>query len=235
MMGEPAAGIIIGPSILGIVSSSEFTETLSNIGIIVLLFLAGLDTDISDLRKSGKTSFFSAIGGAVFPMVLGIAAALFLGLPQKDSIFIGAILVATSVGITVRTLLDMQKLETNVGMTILGAAAIDDVIGIVTLTVLGSLMAFSLPGVFGAIGKTLLFFVLSLYLGFKFMPWVMNRVQRLHSPEALLSFSLIFVLGISIIAENIGISMIVGAFFAGLILHRVSQKEIISEKMYSIG
>ncbi len=235
VMGELAAGIIIGPSILGIVSPSEFTETLGNIGIIVLLFLAGLDTDISDLRKSGKASFLSAIGGVVFPMVLGFAAAILLGFPQRESIFVGAVLIATSVGITVRTLIDMKKLETDVGMTVLGAAVIDDVIGIVTLTVLGSLTAFSLLGVFGIIGKTLLFFALSLYLGFKFMPWIMNRVQRLHSPEALLSFSLIFVLGISLIAENVGISMIVGAFFAGLILHRVGQKEMISEKMYSIG
>jgi len=235
VMGELLFGIVIGPSILGIVAPSEFTDMLGSIGIIVLLFLAGMDTDISDLKKSGKPSFFSALGGVFIPMIFGFTVAYFLGFPKTESIFIGAILTATSVGITVRTLVDMKKLDTNIGMTILGAAVIDDIMGIIILTVLGSLASFSIFGFFGVIGKILLFFALALYLGFKFMPLIMRKVQRFRAPEALLSFSLIFMLGISLIAKSIGLAAIIGAFFGGVILHRVSQKEIISEKMYSLG
>ncbi|MEA1993199.1 MAG: cation:proton antiporter [Euryarchaeota archaeon] len=235
VMGELGAGILIGPSLLHIVTPSEFTDVLGDIGIIILLFLAGLDTDISDLRKSGKPSSLAAIGGVILPMGLGFGAATLLGFSQTESVFIGAILTATSVGITVRTLIDMKKLNTPLGMTILGAAVIDDVIGILILTVLGSLATFSLLGFFGVVGKVLIFFILALYLGFKFMPSIMGKIQRLSTPEALLSFSLIFVLGLSLIAKGMGLSEIIGAFFAGIILHRVSQEKVISEKVYSIG
>lgn len=235
VMGELLFGIVIGPSILGVVAPSEFTDMLGSIGIIVLLFLVGMDTDISDLKKSGKTSFFSALGGVFVPMIFGFTVAYFLGFPKTESIFIGAILTATSVGITVRALVDMKKLDTSIGMTILGAAVIDDIMGIIILTVLGSLASFSIFGFFGVIGKILLFFALALYLGFKLMPLIMRKVQRFRAPEALLSFSLIFMLGISLIAKSIGLAAIIGAFFGGVILHRVSQKEIISEKVYSLG
>jgi len=235
VMGELLFGIVIGPSILGVVAPSEFTDMLGSIGIIVLLFLVGMDTDISDLKKSGKPSFLSALGGVFVPMIFGFTVAYFLGFPKTESIFIGAILTATSVGITVRALVDMKKLDTSIGMTILGAAVIDDIMGIIILTVLGSLASFSIFGFFGVIGKILLFFALALYLGFKLMPLIMRKVQRFRAPEALLSFSLIFMLGISLIAKSIGLAAIIGAFFGGVILHRVSQKEIISEKMYSLG
>jgi len=235
VMGELLFGIVIGPSILGVVAPSEFTDMLGSIGIIVLLFLAGMDTDISDLKKSGKPAFFSALGGVFVPMIFGFTVAYFLGFPKTESIFIGAILTATSVGITVRALVDMKKLDTSIGMTILGAAVIDDIMGIIILTVLGSLASFSIFGFFGVIGKILLFFALALYLGFKLMPLIMRKVQRFRAPEALLSFSLIFMLGISLIAKSIGLAAIIGAFFGGVILHRVSQKEIISEKVYSLG
>lgn len=235
VMGELLFGIVIGPSILGVVAPSEFTDMLGSIGIIVLLFLVGMDTDISDLKKSGKPSFLSALGGVFVPMIFGFTVAYFLGFPKTESIFIGAILTATSVGITVRALVDMKKLDTSIGMTILGAAVIDDIMGIIILTVLGSLASFSIFGFFGVIGKILLFFALALYLGFKLMPLIMRKVQRFRAPEALLSFSLIFMLGISLIAKSIGLAAIIGAFFGGVILHRVSQKEIISEKVYSLG
>jgi len=235
VMGELIMGIIIGPSVLRIVSPSEFTCNLAEIGIILLLFLAGLDTDISDLRRSGKSSFLSAVGGVFIPMLLGFVAAYLFGFPKIESIFIGAILTATSVGITVRTLVDMKKLDTEIGMTILGAAVIDDIIGIMILTILGSLSCFSLFGFFGVAGKILLFFALTLYLGLKFVSKAVVRIQRLRIPEALLSFSLIFMFIISFIAKSIGLAEIIGAFFAGIILHRTSQKDIISEKMYSIG
>jgi Kef-type K+ transport system membrane component KefB len=235
VMGELLFGIVIGPSILGVVAPSEFTDMLGSIGIIVLLFLVGMDTDISDLKKSGKPSFLSALGGVFVPMIFGFTVAYFLGFPKTESIFIGAILTATSVGITVRALVDMKKLDTSIGMTILGAAVIDDIMGIIILTVLGSLASFSIFGFFGVIGKILLFFALALYLGFKLMPLIMRKVQRFRAPEALLSFSLIFMLGISLIAKSIGLAAIIGAFFGGVILHRVNQKEIISEKVYSLG
>jgi len=112
--------------------SNEFT-LLAEIGILFMLFISGLQTSLPKLKKMGKSSSFVAIGGVILPLILGIGAALFFGFSTKDSAIIGLILVATSVGVTVRTLLDLNVLDSDVGATILGGAVIDDVFGIILL------------------------------------------------------------------------------------------------------
>ncbi|MGF3554991.1 MAG: cation:proton antiporter [Thermoplasmatota archaeon] len=113
-------------------TSYEF-ELLATIGILFLLFISGLETSLSKLKKTGKAASFSAISGVILPLLLGISVGIFFNFPLQDCIVIGLILTATSVGITVRTLLDIHVLDTDVGTTILGAAVIDDVIGIMLL------------------------------------------------------------------------------------------------------
>jgi len=112
--------------------SAEFT-IIAELGILFLLFISGLETSLSKLKKMEKASSFVAAGGIVLPLLLGIAAGVFLGFEMQESIIIGLILIATSVGVTVRTLMDIHALDTDVGATILGGAVIDDVLGIVLL------------------------------------------------------------------------------------------------------
>ena len=150
VVGALLAGIILGPAVFGIIDNSSFIKTLSEIGVIVLMFTAGLESDIHQLKKTGKASFIIALLGVIVPLIAGFAVAGVFNDPSViktdletnrflQNIFIGVILTATSVSITVETLKEMGKLSSKVGSTILGAAVIDDILGIIALTVITSL------------------------------------------------------------------------------------------------
>ncbi len=169
VVGALFAGLILGPAVLNIVHETEFITQLAEIGVILLMFFAGLETDISELKQSGKVSLVTAILGIIVPLIGGFLVAMFFNregimlFEAKSSvflqnIFIGTILTATSVSITVETLKEMGKLNSKVGNTILGAAIIDDVLGIIALTIV---ISFSSPNVNIAevLIKILLFFV----------------------------------------------------------------------------
>jgi len=243
VIGEILAGIILGG--LGIAffsgqtysflnldfqlpqlnfDSNEFT-LLAEIGILFMLFISGLQTSLPKLKKMGKSSSFVAVGGVILPLILGIVVALFFGFSTKDSTIIGLILVATSVGVTVRTLLDLNVLDSDVGTTILGSAVIDDVFGII-------LLAFFLgtdPPIYVGI-KIAIFFIIFLYLGLKIMDRILYLGEKIHLPKALLSISLAILLLFSFFADRCGIAGVIGAFIAGLIIgHTVKSREIIDE------
>ena len=146
VVGALLAGLLLSPAGLGLLSETEFTAQLSELGVIVLMFSAGMGTDINELKHSGKAGFMVAVLGVVVPFLMGTALAWGadeLGLIEStgfiENIFIGTILTATSVSITVETLKEMKKLETKVGNTILAAALIDDVLGLIALTLVCSL------------------------------------------------------------------------------------------------
>jgi len=204
--------------------SSEFT-LLAEIGILFMLFISGLQTSLPKLKKMGKSSSFVAIGGVILPLILGIGAALFFGFSTKDSTIVGLILVATSVGVTVRTLLDLNVLDSDVGTTILGSAVIDDVFGII-------LLAFFLgtdPPIYVGV-KIAIFFIIFLYLGLKVMDRILNLGERIHLPKALLSISLAILLLFAFFADRCGVAGIIGAFIAGLIIgHTVKSIKIIDD------
>lgn len=134
VLGQLLFGIFIGPSVLNIVSPTETFVHMSDLGVILLMFIAGLETDLDEMIRSGKSSFIIAIGGVILPIALGIAASSLFGNSIREGFFIGVILAATSVSITVETLREIDKLRTRQGMAILGAAVIDDVIGIILLS-----------------------------------------------------------------------------------------------------
>ncbi|MEE0880836.1 MAG: cation:proton antiporter, partial [Turicibacter sp.] len=146
VVGALLAGLILGPAMLDILHETEFIKQLAEIGVIILMFTAGLETDIVELRKTGKASFIIALLGVLIPLITGfILAAIFNpGDFTQDmdillqNIFIGIILTATSVSITVETLKELGKLNTRAGNAILGAAIIDDILGIVALTIITS-------------------------------------------------------------------------------------------------
>lgn len=184
VVGALIAGLILSPAGLGLLSETEFTKQLSELGVIVLMFSAGMGTDINELKHSGKAGFMVAVLGVVVPFLMGTALAWGadeLGLIEStgfiENIFIGTILTATSVSITVETLKEMKKLETKVGNTILAAALIDDVLGLIALT-----LVCSLAGGDESIGMVLLkivgFFVFAFVVGFganRIFCWMLKR------------------------------------------------------------
>ncbi len=133
VLGKLIVGIIIGPAVLGIINSSELIDELSEIGVLLLMFMAGLETDLEELNRNLKSSFAVAAGGIIFPFIGGYVTGLLFGLMQSHAIFLGLLLCATSVSITVQTLRDLGKMNTRESTTILGAAVFDDVIVVILL------------------------------------------------------------------------------------------------------
>ncbi len=236
--GEIVAGLLLGPSVLGLATANDITEIFAEIGVIMLMFEAGLDTDIVKLKKSGLKSFVVACIGVLVPLIGGhLLYGLFYGFaapPSKEfytALFMGTILTATSVSITVAALSEMGKLTTDVGTTIIGAAVIDDVIGIVVLT-----LVVSGAGGQGNVGIVLcniaLFFVVTFIVGFvvhKIMAWLEEKHPH---TQRLPIYSLAFCFAMSYVAEQFfGIADITGAYAAGLVLCTIRNNSYVEKKI----
>lgn len=178
VVGALIAGIILGPVVLNIVDPSDSILNLAEVGVVVLMFQAGLETDIDELKKSGIPAFVIALCGVLVPLVMGAALSLAYGRNMLESIFIGVILTATSVSITVEALQDMGHLKGRVGTAILGAAIIDDILGIVLLSImtsLGGALGFHIQAILMVLVKMAAFFAISIIGGIgikKFFQWL---------------------------------------------------------------
>ena len=238
VVGEIVAGLVIGPSLLGFVEQSDFITQMAEIGVLLLMFSAGLETDLKDLIKTGPTALAIACAGVGVPLAGGwLLYSCFYGFSPVGSdefyraVFTGVIMTATSVGITVQTLRELGKLKGKVGTLILSAAIIDDVIGIIVLTfVIGLKDASASP--MKVVVNTLLFFAFGIGVGFviykvfKFIDNKYPHTQRIP----ILGLALCF--GMSFIAEAFfGIADITGAYVAGIILCNLRDSEYIAEKM----
>lgn len=241
VVGALLAGIILGPACLGIVHSTEMLSNLSEIGVIVLMFAAGLETDIDELKCSGKASFLIALIGVLVPLAGGAAVAYFFN-DSTDSnvmlqnIFIGIILTATSVSITVETLKEMGKLSTRAGNAILGAAIIDDILGIIALTVVISMadesvnIGIVLLKILGFFAFT---FVAAVGYHYAFKKWTDNSAVKLRRYVVI---SFVFCLVLAYCAEVFfGVADITGAFFAGLALSGTKKSEYISKRFDTLS
>jgi Kef-type K+ transport system membrane component KefB len=238
VLGELLAGLVLGPSLLNLIFPDPAMRDISEIGIILLMFLAGLETDIDEMKRTGLVSLLAAVGGVAVPFCLAFLVGYSYGWNTANSLFLGAILTATSVGITVRTLMDIGKLNTNVGMTILGAAVIDDVIGIIVFTIVRGIaldQEFSIVGVLELTAIMALFFVISLKVGF----WVSDKldtwVGRMRTQEVSLVVTIVFVLFMAAVAERAQVAGITGAFIAGIVMSRSSRKESVESKVNALG
>lgn len=238
VVGEIIAGLLIGPSILGLVDQSDFILQMAEIGVILLMFSAGLKTDLKELMKTGPIAALIACAGVFIPLVLGaLYYMVFYGFAPwgsnefYEAVFIGTILTATSVSITVQSLKEMGKLKGRVGTTILSAAIIDDVIGIIVLTfVIGFKNPDSKPST--VVINTILFFVLAVGVGFisyKIFKWIDKRYPHTRRiPIAGLAYCFIM----SYVAEQyFGIADITGAYVAGIILCSINDSEYIERKI----
>jgi Kef-type K+ transport system membrane component KefB len=210
-------------------TSSEFT-LFANMGILFLLFLSGLETKISTIKKMEKTSVLVAVFGIIVPLILGYLVGLSFGFSVHVSLIVGVILVATSVGITVRVLMDLHLLDSDVGAVIIGSAVIDDVIGILLLAfVLGT----HSPVLFGI--EIVVFFFVFLFIGMKFMGRVIDIGEKVHLPKALASISIAILMIYAFFAEQLGIAAITGAFIAGLLIGNTIQSRGIILDIRTIG
>jgi Na+:H+ antiporter len=219
--GEILAGVIIGPSILGLVTPSELTEALSEIGVILLLFLVGLETKPADIFRVGWRAMLVAVLGVIFPFIAGYLIMLAWGETTIESIFVGAAMVATSVGITARVLGQMGLLSLEVSRIILGAAVIDDILGLLILAVVSSLAKEG--GVnYVQIGTTAAlavgFTLLIILVGARAVNRIRPRVEKLKVGQSYLIFGLALCLGLALVASYIGVAAIIGAFLAGMAL-----------------
>lgn len=229
VLGQLVFGILIGPSLLNLVQPTEIFVSLSELGVVLLMFIAGLETDLNDMIKSGKSSMAIAAGGVMLPIILGTAASMLFGNPFQQSIFIGIILAATSVSITVETLREIDKLRTKQGIAILSAAIIDDVIGIVLLSLVTGLIK---PGegtsfVF-VIVKLLIFLVLSIVVGFIIIRLSKKYFSTRNTMERIGIVALAFCLVFGFMAEELGVAAITGAYMAGIILSETPFKSKVS-------
>lgn len=243
VVGALLAGLILGPALLNVLQEDDFITKVSSLGVIVLMFSAGLETDITEFKKTGKASAIIAILGVIVPLAGGFALTYFLIPPSEvgathflKSLFIGVILTATSVSITVETLKEMGKMNTRAGNAILGAAIIDDVLGIIALTVISS-FADSDVKIWVVMIKILAFFVFSIGVGFicyKLFSLYMDRYKKDYRRFVILAFT--FCLIMSWMSEIVfGVADITGAYIAGLILSNTSKHNYLESRFSTLS
>jgi monovalent cation:proton antiporter-2 (CPA2) family protein len=236
VLGKLLAGIIIGPAVLGWVQPDDFIGHFAEIGVLLLMFIAGLETDLEQLRENWKAAFAVAVGGIILPFVGGYGVAAALGLSNSEALFLGLLLCATSVSISVQTLKEMNQLSSKEGTTILGAAVVDDVVVVVLLAVMMSLLGttdnVSIPLL---IGKKVLFFVIVIAVSIWVIPHFMKWFARFKITEAAMSAALIACFAFSYFAESMGVAGIIGAFAAGIAISQTSFKHDVESKVEPIA
>ena len=244
VVGALLAGLVLGPAMLNVLHETDFIKQVAELGVIVLMFTAGLETDLTELKKTGKASFIIALLGVLVPLVGGLGIASIFNQessPEEVShllqnIFIGVILTATSVSITVETLKELRKLNTRAGNAILGAAIIDDILGIVALTIVTSCADASV-NIALVLGKVALFFVFAIGAGVLFYQFYNHWVRAYQKDmRRFVIIAFVFCLLLSFCAEEFfGVADITGAFIAGLILSNTPCAQYINSRFETIS
>lgn len=237
VLGELLAGLILGPSILDFLHWAPFTDKhlgdgiahLAELGVLLLMFIAGLELHLSDLAKSGKVSAFAGSLGVLVPFGMGYVTADIFGFTTDVAIFTGLILAATSVSISAQTLLEMRVLRTRVGIGLLGAAVFDDILVVLGLSIFVALALGSTAGV-GAIlwiaAKMILYLGIAAAIGMYLIPRISHRVENLPISQGLIAFTFVVMLFYAWASEVLGgMAAITGAFLAGLVFARSPLKE----------
>ena len=239
VVGALLAGLVLGPAMFNVLSETEFLSQLSELGVIVILFTAGMGTDLRELKNAGKAGFLVALCGVLVPMAMGTGFGWLAGkagwLPGNtflENVFLGTVLTATSVSITVETLKELGRLDTRVGSTILAAALIDDVLGLVALTIVAS-MAGDGSGVLLVMLKIVLFFVFAVvaaFGGIRPFRWVTDHAQQTNLRRAPVFVFVICLLLAGCVQEFFGVSDMMVVLVAGLVLAINFKAEYIRSK-----
>jgi len=252
VLGELIAGVILGSSVLGVIPAAgplyEIIHVFAEVGVAILLFEIGLETYLKEMFRVGKTAMNVALVGVLVPFGLGFLywylANPSIGVHPEGisfaivAVFVGATLTATSVGITARVLSDLDRMHTPEARIIIGAAVIDDVLGIVILAVVSGL-AGGAAVTLGYVSKTFLFavgfLVLAVLIGNRFAPALFNLVDRMRVRGGLLVAAFCFALGIAALADLAGSALIIGAFAAGLVLSTTNQFDAVVERIEPVA
>ncbi|WP_392048770.1 cation:proton antiporter, partial [Streptomyces sp. NPDC015492] len=236
VLGKLIIGIILGPAVLGWIENNDFIHYFSEIGVLLLMFLAGLETDLDQLKKNWKAAFAVAIIGIILPFIGGFGIGELFGLNTTYSLFIGILLCATSVSITVQVLKDMNKLNSPEGSTILGAAVVDDVLVVVLLAVMTSFLGTGDEVSLGLlIGKKVIFFIGVLLAGAFLVPQMLKILSKLKVTEPVVSIALVVCFAFVYFADILGMAGIIGAFAAGIAISQTNFKHTVESKVEPIA
>ena len=229
VLGQVLIGIILGPSLLGLIKPDIFLDEIGQIGVILLMFLAGLDTDMRQMKTLGGRSLLIAVGGVILPLAAGFGFTFMLRQNIQEAILVGIILTATSVSITAQTLLEMGKLKSPEGNAILGAAVIDDILGIVLLAVMvGMGPNFN---IWTLLGKISLFFVMVFVFGKFVLPHLINAYHKFDIREGRVTLALGSCLLFAWLAEYFGVAAIIGAYLMGIFFGQTGIKRVVVERL----
>jgi Kef-type K+ transport system membrane component KefB len=246
VLGELLVGILLGPSLLNllhnrIVTESLLGETISQlgqIGVLLLMFIAGLELHLDELRRNTRASALAGILGAVLSFALGWGSGLLFGLEQDQAMFLGLILGASSVSISAQTFMELKQLKSRVGLSLLGAAVFDDILIVLLLSVFFAVTSDTqgLAGILLIFGRMILFFALAAGFGLWLLPLLVRKVRTMPISQGVLTLAIVALLGYAMAAELIGgMAAITGAFVAGLMFARSPEKETLEPRVSALA
>jgi Na+:H+ antiporter len=238
VLGELLAGVVIGPGVLGLVHESAVIHGFAELGVLILLFEVGLESDLTRLLKAGPQAVLVAVVGVVVPFAAGFGLMRGLGHSTLVAVFVGATLTATSVGITARVLADLGRLQDSTASVVLGAAVVDDILGLITLAVVTGAAATGgvlLGGIALLSVKSVVFLGVAVWIALRRAPVLIALIGRLRARGALVVSAVAFALALAAAAEWIGLAAIIGAFAAGLILSRTEPHAQIEERIKPVA
>ena len=238
VLGELLAGVLIGPGVLGLVHETEILHALAELGVVILLFEVGLESDLEGLLKAGVQSIAVALVGVAVPFAGGFALMWALGATWLVAVFVGATLTATSVGVTARVLADLGRLGDPAARVVLGAAIVDDVLGLIILAVVSGIVRtgdFAWGGVAVLAVKAVVFLLAAIVLGIRLAPFLVRWVSRMKARGTLIVASVVFAVVLAALAQAIGLATIIGAFAAGLVLARTDRAQHIDERIRPVA
>ena len=233
VLGQILMGVILG---MGFVEKTEIISHLAEIGVIFLMFIAGLETDVQELVESGKTSSLVAVGGVIFPFSFVFGAMYLWTGDVQSGIFMGVVATATSVSISVQTLREIGQLRTKQGIGILGAAIIDDIVGIILLTLMvGMMVPSSGSSLVVVIGKILLFFVITFVLGFVITKLLKIYCEKINFEDKIVTYAIVICFALAFLSEELGVAAITGAYFSGVVFSMTAHRHKVSHEINRIA
>ena len=246
VLGELLAGLLLGPTVLDMLHWPAFSDPhlgeslshLAHLGVLFLMFIAGLEVDIGAMMGAGRPAVLAGLLGVLIPVALGMAAALPFGFPLEKAVFIGLVLAATSVSISAQTLMELGVLQTRVGMALLSAAVVDDVLVILFLSLFVALTGggSGVVTILWVLAKMVLFLGAAVWLGMRVVPWLSALVDELPISEGVMALAIVLSLLFAWAAEVLGgVAAITGAFLAGIAFSGTPLKQDVERGMHTVA
>ncbi|MED3660855.1 cation:proton antiporter [Ureibacillus sp. FSL K6-8385] len=235
VLGKIIAGIVLGPAVLGWIEQTEIIHVFSEIGVLLLMFLAGMETDLESLNKNVKAATLVAVLGVIVPILMGWGAAPLFGLPTSEGVFLGLLLAATSVSISVQTLREIGWLNSKEGATLLGAAVLDDVVVVILIAVAIGFFMGTDTNIAWVIAQQIIFFIVIYIVGKYIVPKFMKLFGGMLVTEPIIAGALILLFAAAYFADFLGVSGIIGTYFMGVALSKTKYAQQIEHGISPIA